>query len=84
MKRVNNKISKIHIVSHSFYLLNSIRMPVMLSVPRPSLAARLVGQILSIIMPKTPDNPLGAVDFFSGDLLAGVLFNFYVGDLLVT
>ena len=57
-------------------------MPVMLSVPRPSLAARLVGQILSIIMPIMPGNPFGAVDFFSGDLLAGVLVNFYVGDLL--
>lgn len=56
----------------------------MLSVPKPSLAAKLVGHILSIIIPITPDKPFGAVDFLSGDLLAGVLFNFYVGDLPLT
>lgn len=55
----------------------------MLSVPNPSLAAKLVGHILSIIIPTIPESPLGAVDFFSGDLLEGVLFSFYVGDLVL-
>lgn len=73
-----------HIVSHSCYLLNSIKIPVILSVPNPSLAAKLVGHILSIIIPKTPYKPLGAIDFLSGDLLAEALLNFPVGDLVVT
>jgi xanthosine utilization system XapX-like protein len=37
--------------------MNSIIMPVILSVPNPSLAARLVGHILSIICPKIPQRP---------------------------
>ena len=55
----------------------------MLSVPSPSLAAKLVGHILSIIIPIIPANPFGAVDLLSGDLLAGVFVNFYIGDFVL-
>src|SRR5437016_2962656 len=37
--------------------MNSIIIPVILSVPKPSLAARLVGHILSIIYPRMPHKP---------------------------
>jgi hypothetical protein len=58
-------------------------MPVILSVPKPSLAAKFVGQILSIIIPITPGSPLIAFYFLSGDLLAGVLLIFDTGDFPV-
>ena len=51
-------------------LLNSIRIPDILSVPRPSLAAMLLGHILSIIKPRIPLRVLaqGAAAFL-GDLV---------------
>ncbi len=44
-------------------------MPVMLSVPRPSLAAKLVGHILSIIWPRIPHKPETAREPLIGDLV---------------
>ena len=41
----------------------------MLSVPNPSLAAKFVGHILSIIDPSMPHNPYKAILYFPGDLV---------------
>lgn len=49
--------------------MNSIITPVILSVPSPSLAAKFVGQILSIIDPKMPHKPYKARLYFPGDLV---------------
>ena len=51
--------------------MNSIMTPVILSVPNPSLAARFVGHILSIICARMPHKPgiarLPLVGDFVGD-----------------
>ena len=45
-------------------------IPVMLSVPNPSLAARFDGQILSIIWARTPHSPpIIMEEFFVGDFV---------------
>ena len=66
-------------------LLNSINIPVILSVPRPSLYAKFIGHILSIIISIVLDNPspvLAAPPFAppEGGLL--VVFDI-VGDFFV-
>jgi len=52
-------------------------IPVMLSVPNPSLAARLDGHILSIIWARTPHNPpIAIVEFLVGDFVGEPLVGF--------
>lgn len=41
----------------------------MLSVPKPSLAAKFVGHILSIIEPSMPHKPYKAILYFPGDFV---------------
>jgi xanthosine utilization system XapX-like protein len=50
-------------------LMNSIMIPVMLSVPKPSLAAIFVGHILSIICARIPHKPGIARLPFVGDFV---------------
>ena len=50
-------------------LINSIIIPVILSVPNPSLAARLEGHILSIIWPRIPQSPPIYIPPLVGDLV---------------
>ena len=50
-----------HSSSANLGLLNSISTPVILSAPKPSLVAKLLGQILSNIRPKMPLRLLAVV-----------------------
>jgi hypothetical protein len=56
-------------------LLNSIRMPVILSAPNPSLAAKLLGHILSIINPKIP------LILVAMAVAAGIFLGDFVGEV---